>query len=594
MATRRSHTTLRAVFSMLFCWGIVWASLVLCPTVAYADIASGTYDNVPWRVTDDGALLIGTEGQTTRYAYRQYREEGDFPWIDYTDDITLVTFLGTVEGNGSHDTMFAFLPYATTIDLGGFDTSRVESMAYMFYGCEALDELNVSGFDTTKVTSMKSMFSQCTSLAELDLSGFNVSNVDSFTGMLGDCTSLATVDMTGWSPKSTAETEGLFSGCESLQAVDLSLFAPVTIGNDMLGGVNGLTSITLGANTRLDTVGFSSSYTWSHNMADAFSGAEMLDYDGADPGTYYAVYKVSFDPGTGSGTADPVYTPIDSAGSYKLPDVPSTLVAPEHSEFDAWDKGAPGATISLTDDTTLTATWKLLTYTITWSVDGNTTNETYAYGRTPTFAGSTDKAPDDQYSYAFDRWSPNVASVESNQTYTAQYNQTAHTWGTPDWTWSVDFTSASVGLTCTDCDYHLNKTASIESKQTLDPSCTEKGTQTYIQAHIRVLQLEVAPYCLNVILTEIELIVLAAHVPAKLRTCLNEQAGHAAKPKLIVQVNGYEDILLDNGLAHHARIALVVNSREVDTKTQDRKSVLNGGTYEEARTVGGTQNFLAK
>lgn len=67
---------------------------------------------------------------------------------------------------------------------------------------------------------------------------------------------------------------------------------------------------------------------------------------------------------------------------------------------------------------------EIATYTVTWVVDGNTTTETYNDGDTPSFKGSTDKASDGQYTYTFAGWSPSIAPVTGNVTYTAQYSKT--------------------------------------------------------------------------------------------------------------------------------------------------------------------------
>ena len=64
------------------------------------------------------------------------------------------------------------------------------------------------------------------------------------------------------------------------------------------------------------------------------------------------------------------------------------------------------------------------TYTITWIVDGKATTTTVTEGVVPTFAGSTDKAEDDQYTYTFTGWSPSVVAATANATYTAMYDQT--------------------------------------------------------------------------------------------------------------------------------------------------------------------------
>ena len=62
---------------------------------------------------------------------------------------------------------------------------------------------------------------------------------------------------------------------------------------------------------------------------------------------------------------------------------------------------------------------------ITWSVNGVETTEVYEKGAMPSFKGSTDKAPDENYRYTFTGWSPEVAVAEEDATYTAQYSATA-------------------------------------------------------------------------------------------------------------------------------------------------------------------------
>ncbi|MGM9563262.1 MAG: endonuclease [Faecousia sp.] len=75
------------------------------------------------------------------------------------------------------------------------------------------------------------------------------------------------------------------------------------------------------------------------------------------------------------------------------------------------------------------------TYTVTWNVDGKVTTEIYAEGVMPSYKGSTAKADDADYSYTFTGWSPALAPVTANVTYTAQYSRTLHQYTV---TWSVD------------------------------------------------------------------------------------------------------------------------------------------------------------
>ena len=62
---------------------------------------------------------------------------------------------------------------------------------------------------------------------------------------------------------------------------------------------------------------------------------------------------------------------------------------------------------------------------ITWVIDGKVAaEEDYLKGAMPSFKGSTDKAPDEQYRYTFTGWSPEVVVAEEDATYTAQYSAT--------------------------------------------------------------------------------------------------------------------------------------------------------------------------
>ena len=65
----------------------------------------------------------------------------------------------------------------------------------------------------------------------------------------------------------------------------------------------------------------------------------------------------------------------------------------------------------------------LATFTVTWIVDGKTTTEEYPKGAVPSYKGSTDKPMTDTKLYVFKEWSPVLAPVTADATYTAVYDE---------------------------------------------------------------------------------------------------------------------------------------------------------------------------
>ena len=74
---------------------------------------------------------------------------------------------------------------------------------------------------------------------------------------------------------------------------------------------------------------------------------------------------------------------------------------------------------------------ELDTYTVTWIVDGVTTTESYPQGAVPSYKGNLEKPMTETKIYTFKEWSPAIAPVTADVTYTAVYeefNKVAVTW----------------------------------------------------------------------------------------------------------------------------------------------------------------------
>ena len=211
--------------TLLLAAAVLIAALI--PAFAYAepdDIAGGTYRGVDWRVTQENELLLGREGET-----QIMNEEFDYtPWGEETiaESIYSVRFTGQVKAKGSCGYLFADLPFVTSIDLTGFDSSDATGMACMFQNCSALEELDfpADGLDTSKVTDLRSMFSACAKLQTLDLTSFDTANVTDMSSMFDGCRTLTGVDLSSFRTEKVTDVYGMFSNCGAIEVLDLSNF----------------------------------------------------------------------------------------------------------------------------------------------------------------------------------------------------------------------------------------------------------------------------------------------------------------------------------------------------------------------------------
>ena len=149
----------------------------------------------------------------------------------------------------SMDAMFEGCTSLTSLDLSGWDTSKVTSMCSMFDNCP-FSSLDLSGWDISKVRDMRWMFAGCTSLASLDLSGWNTSQVVEMYRMFSSCTSLASLDLSGWDTSKVTSMDAMFFRCSKLARVtvganyamkDRSMFPAEAAGKQWLSSATGQT-----------------------------------------------------------------------------------------------------------------------------------------------------------------------------------------------------------------------------------------------------------------------------------------------------------------------------------------------------------------
>ena len=130
----------------------------------------------------------------------------------------------------------------------------------------------------------------------------------------------------------------------------------------------------------------------------------------------------------GGSAEDPTFTPTKPGN------------AQYSYRFIGWDEDYS----NITGDLTVTAQYEEITnkYTVTWKNEDGTvleTDENVLYGATPEYNGETPtKAADAQYTYTFDKWTPEISAVTGDVTYTATYTETTNeytvTWKNEDGT----------------------------------------------------------------------------------------------------------------------------------------------------------------
>ncbi len=107
-----------------------------------------------------------------------------------------------------------------SIDVSNFNTANVTNMSYMFSSCAKLTDLDLTNFNTERVTNMQRMFSDA-GIKYLDLSRFDTSSLEDMWGMFYGCTSLGVLDISGFDTANVTSMGYLFEECDALERVKL-------------------------------------------------------------------------------------------------------------------------------------------------------------------------------------------------------------------------------------------------------------------------------------------------------------------------------------------------------------------------------------
>ena len=250
----------------------------------------------------------------------------------------------------------------------------VDDCVLMFYGFTSCESIDLSNVDTSGMTNTAMMFKNCSLLTSIDLSGVDTSGVTDMQYMFDSCGSLTAIDLSGFNTSQVTNMSRMFDNCKKLTSLDLSSFdtSSVTDMSYMFRFCEELTTIRVGD-------------SWTTESVTASN--EMFLQCAALRGGNGTVYR-------SQNSNDKTYARIDGGTD------------------------APGY---------FTAAYT--TYTVTWkNYDGSIlkTDLNVREGAVPEYTGTTPvRGSDGSYTYTFSGWSPKVAPVRADVTYTATYTKSA-------------------------------------------------------------------------------------------------------------------------------------------------------------------------
>ncbi|WP_426348497.1 BspA family leucine-rich repeat surface protein [Alloiococcus sp. CFN-8] len=118
------------------------------------------------------------------------------------------------------DNVFKGCRSLTNLDLSSFHTSKVTTMINLFLGCSSLTDIYFGdNFNTAEVTKMNNMFKDCASLNSLDLSGFDTSKVEVMSYMFSN-SGVANLDLSSFDTSQVTDMQRMFYNAENLKNIN--------------------------------------------------------------------------------------------------------------------------------------------------------------------------------------------------------------------------------------------------------------------------------------------------------------------------------------------------------------------------------------
>ncbi|WEV42050.1 BspA family leucine-rich repeat surface protein [Bifidobacterium sp. ESL0682] len=234
---------------------------------AYCDASKRSFGtDAYWQLSSDCSQLhLGS-----RYEGRIGTLPNTRPWYSVRYSIKQATVDSPVKAHADSSQMFYDMPYLTSIDLTGLDTSNATSMRQMFYKNPSLGNITFGdAFDTSNVTDMSYMFASDSTLQSLDLGKkFDTSKVTNMNHMFGGMKNTESLNLgPSFSTGNVVTMASMFQGDSSLKRLDLSNFDTSKINGDdridnMFEGCTSLRFVRVGANASFASVANAPSTSW--------------------------------------------------------------------------------------------------------------------------------------------------------------------------------------------------------------------------------------------------------------------------------------------------------------------------------------------
>ena len=180
-------------------------------------------------------IKVESKDQLQSIIQERYNNNNSF--LDLTDiDISELDNLSSI---------FGILNNVEVVDISGWDTSNVTTIAYIFSHCIKLKKIiGIENLDVSKLEKANFMFSGCENLVELDLTNWNPVSLQNARQMFYNCSNLKIIkNIENWQLPNIMDVSYMFYKCHKLD-VDLSNWDLTNIKDSLKEGIVDYSGIT--------------------------------------------------------------------------------------------------------------------------------------------------------------------------------------------------------------------------------------------------------------------------------------------------------------------------------------------------------------